>query len=99
MWPSPWGHSTRHGLGKESKFATLTVQIRGGDSRIHQWKAREEDGGSCTSCGESMEMLGIIGKLQSSQAWHDRSHLKYRVMPSKVGKRMRGNDFMRRSLA
>ena len=25
-------------------------------------------------------------------------HLKYRIVPSKVGKRMRGNDFMRCSL-
>ena len=26
-------------------------------------------------------------------------HLKYQIIPSKVGKRMRGNDFMRSSLA
>ena len=28
-----------------------------------------------------------------------RDHLKYRVMPSTVGERMRGNDLMRYSLA
>jgi hypothetical protein len=42
-------------------------------------------------------MLGISDELRSCHAGHDRSHLKYRIMPSKVGKRMRGNDFMRHS--
>src|SRR2546422_10595446 len=48
------------------------LQIRGGDLRIHQWKARKEDGGSCPSWGESMEMLGIIGKLGEKGLHHAR---------------------------
>ncbi len=42
--------------------------------------------------------LGLFAQLPSCQAWHERGHLKYRIIPSKVGKRMRGNDFMRCSL-
>ena len=48
---------------------------------------------------ESMEMLGMIDELRSCHAWDDWSHLKYRIMPSKVGKRRLGNDCMKRSLA
>jgi hypothetical protein len=43
--------------------------------------------------------MGFFAQPLSSQAGHEGGHLKYRIIPSKVGKRMRGNDFMRCSLA
>jgi len=44
-------------------------------------------------------ILGFFAYPRSCHAGHERGHLKYRIIPSKVGKRMRGNDCMRRSLA
>jgi hypothetical protein len=38
--------------------------------------------------------FGIFTPRLSCSAEHERAHLKFRVMLSKVGKRMRGNDFM-----
>ena len=43
--------------------------------------------------------LGFQALSCSCRAWHDANHLKYRIIPSKVGERIWGNDFMRRSLA
>ena len=43
--------------------------------------------------------LGVFAQPLSCHAGHERGHPKYRIIPSKVGKRMRGNDFIRRSLA
>jgi len=43
--------------------------------------------------------LGFFAYPPSSHAWHEGGHLKYRIITSKVGKRIRGNDFMRYSLA
>src|SRR5262249_17368489 len=39
------------------------------------------------------------GHLNSSHAWHEYNHLKFLVIPSKFGKRMRGNHFMSCPLA
>jgi len=44
-------------------------------------------------------MLGFEAYSPSCHAGHDGDHLKYRIIPSKVGERIWGNDFMRRSLA
>jgi hypothetical protein len=43
--------------------------------------------------------LGIFAQPPSCHAGHERGHLKYRIIPSKVGERIWGNDGMRRSLA
>jgi hypothetical protein len=42
--------------------------------------------------------MGIFAQPLSSDVGHEGGHLKYRIIPSKVGKRIWGNDFMRCSL-
>jgi hypothetical protein len=48
---------------------------------------------------ENTTKMALQPQLASCHAGHDGDHLKYRIIPSKVGRRMRDNDFMRHSLA
>jgi heme-degrading monooxygenase HmoA len=68
-----------------------------------RWLAQDvndADGGFSVSLWDSLDaMQGLQALLASCHAGHDANHPKYRIIPSKVGERIWGNDFMRHSLA